>query len=173
MHSYQIAAVVVAVIAAVCDLRTRRIPNVLTFGTTLIAIAAHSYDSGWSGAGTALAGWAVGVAFFFPIFALGGMGGGDVKLLGALGAWLGPMAAVWVALFTGIAGGVMALCVAAFTGYLKRALTNIWGLLLFWRVVGVGPLPELTLSSHRGPRLAYAVPVFAGLVVTLWLGRVS
>ena len=40
---------------------------------------------------------------------------------------------------------------------------------MYWRVVGLRPAPELTLSTQQGPRLAYAVPVFAGLMVTIWL----
>jgi len=168
MNLYQSIAVAVAVIAVVWDLSTRRIPNPLTFGAALAAFAVAAVMGGWSGLGMSLAGWAVGVAFFFPIFALGGMGAGDVKLLGALGAWLGPAAVIWVALFAGIAGGVMAVVVALFSGYLKQAFTNIWSLLLFWRVVGIRPAPELTLSSQRGPRLAYAVPVLAGLICALW-----
>ncbi len=117
----------------------------------------------------ALAGWAVGVALFFPVFALGGMGAGDVKLLGAVGAWLGPLAAVWVALYSGIAGGVLGVIAALYSGYLGQAITNVSSLLMYWRIVGIKPAPELTLSTHRGPRLAYAVPVLAGLMVTVWL----
>ena len=97
------------------------------------------------------------------------MGAGDVKLLGALGAWLGPAAVVWVALFASIAGGVIALIVAIFAGYLTKAFENLWFLLMYWRIEGPKPAPEMTLSTHRGPRLAYAVPVLAGLVLTLWL----
>jgi hypothetical protein len=74
-----------------------------------------------------------------------------------------------VALYSSIAGGVMALVVAVFSGYLGQAFTNLWCLLMYWRIEGPRPAPELTLSSHKGPRLAYAVPVFAGLMVTLWL----
>ena len=48
----------------------------------------------------------LGVALFFPFFALGGMGAGDVKLLAALAAWLGPIDAVYMAIFTAMAGGV-------------------------------------------------------------------
>ena len=40
---------------------------------------------------------------------------------------------------------------------------------MFWRIEGLKAAPEMTLSSHSGPRLAYAVPVLAGLVLTLWL----
>ena len=63
----------------------------------------------------------------------------------------------------------MALIVAGFSGYLKQAYTNLFGLLMQWRVVGIRPVPELMLSTQQGPRLAYAVPVLAGLMVTLWL----
>lgn len=104
-----------------------------------------------------------------PIFALGGMGAGDVKLLAALGAWLGPGPIVWVALFSLVAGGVLGLLVALGHGYMTQALTNIWWMFRFWRAEGPKPVPELTLATHQGPRLAYAVPVFAGLMVTLWL----
>jgi prepilin peptidase CpaA len=169
MNLYQSFAIGVVLIAVVTDLKSRRIPNLLTLGAALTAVVVHGYVAGWSGIGMALAGWLVGAAFFFPIFALGGMGAGDVKLMAAVGAWLGPGAIVWVALYSSIAGGVMALVVAGFAGYLGQAFTNLWCLLMYWRIEGPRPVPELTLSSHRGPRLAYALPVFAGLMVTLWL----
>src|SRR5690606_20016960 len=119
---------------------------------------------GWS-----LAGWFVGVLFFLPIFALRGMGAGDVKLLAALGAWLGPGPIVWVALFSLVAGGVIGLLVALGYGYLTQALTNIWWMFTYWKAEGPKPVPQVTLATQKGPRLAYAVPVFAGLMVTLWL----
>jgi len=169
MNPNQIVAVGVVLVAVVWDLRTRRIPNVLTFGATVAALAVHWYFGGLDGAGRTVGGWAVGCAFFFPFFALGRMSAGDVKLLGAVGAWLGPMAAVWVALFTSIAGGVMGLILAAYAGYLRRAFENLWCLVMYWRIEGPRPVPELTLSSHKGPRLAYAVPVLAGLILTFWL----
>jgi prepilin peptidase CpaA len=169
MNLFQMIAIAVSVAAVAWDVTTRRIPNALTFGAAIAAVAVHGYLEGWTGLGAPLAGWLVGAALFFPFFALGGMGAGDVKLLAAVGAWLGPAAAVWVALFTGIAGGVMALVVAALSGYLTHALMNLFGLLAFWRAEGLRAAPNLTLSSNSGPRLAYAVPVLAGLVLTLWL----
>jgi prepilin peptidase CpaA len=168
MSSLEITTVCFALVAVAWDISTRRIPNVLTFGAALVALGAHGYLGGWNGLGMAAAGWAAGVALFFPVFALGGMGAGDVKLLGAVGAWLGPAAAVWIALYSGIAGGLMGLIVASYCGYLIQALTNVRSLLLYWRIVGLKPAPELTLSTHDGPRLAYALPIFAGLMVTIW-----
>ena len=169
MNVFQIAAIVLAIVAAGWDLKSRRIPNVLTFGATLAAIVAHGYVEGLPGIGWSVAGWLVGVAFFFPLFALGGMGAGDVKLLAALGAWLGPGATVWVALLSWLAGGVLGLVVALGYGYLTQAFANILWMFQYWRSEGPKPVPEVTLATHKGPRLAYAVPVFAGLVVTLWL----
>jgi prepilin peptidase CpaA len=169
MTVFQIIVIGIAAAAAVCDLATKRIPNVLTFGAAAVAMMVHGYVDGWSGAGTSALGWVVGVAAFFPFFALGGMGAGDIKLLGAIGAWLGPIAAVWVVLFSGIAGGVMGAIVALSAGYLSRAFRNLWVVLATWRIAGVAPAPELTLAANAGPRLAFAVPVFAGLVLTLWL----
>ncbi len=166
---YESAAFAIAVAAAVCDLHARRIPNLLTFGAAVAGIAIHGYYSGVSGATSASLGWLAGAAIFFPVFALGGMGAGDIKLLGALGAWLGPGAALMVALYTGIAGGLMALFIAGLSGYLRKAFTNIWLLLTYWRVSGIRPAPDLMLTTTKGPRLAYALPVLAGLVVTLWL----
>jgi prepilin peptidase CpaA len=162
-------AVGIALAACVTDLRSRRIPNALTFGTAAAALVYGAVTGGWAGFGSALLGWVIGAVVFIVPFALGGLGGGDVKLLAALGAWLGPMPAIWVALYTGVAGGIMALVVAIASGYLRKATANLSLLLMHWRVWGLRPLAEVSLEGSDGPRLAYALPIFAGLVTTLWL----
>jgi len=160
---------VVAGIACVCDLKTRRIPNLLTMGAAALALVFHTLGSGWNGAFLSASGIIVGLAIFFPLFMLGGMGAGDVKLVGALGAWLGPANALWTAVYGAIAGGVLALVVAVSSRYLWRALSNLRGLLFYWAVAGVRPMPALTLADARGPRLAYAIPISIGAVITVWL----
>ncbi len=165
----QVAALIIALAGCVTDLRHRRIPNVLTLGAAAGAFGYFLVGDGWSGLGWSVAGWAVGLAMFLPIFAMRGIGGGDVKLMAALGAWIGPGPAVWTALFAALAGGPLALVVAASRGYLGQAFSNVWGLLVFWRVAGFKPHPGLTLDNPGTPRLPYAVPILAGLVVTLWL----
>ena len=165
----QMVSLGLAVVACGWDLRTRRIPQVLTLGGAAAGVTYHLVMTGW-GAGVASAtGWLVGIAIFFVPFALGGLGAGDVKLLGAIGAWLGPMNVVWVGLYAGAAGGILAIFVALTHGYLFQAVGNVGVLLAYWRLNGVKPLPEITLEHSRGPRLAYAVPILAGLMVTLWL----
>jgi prepilin peptidase CpaA len=167
----QYAAMAIAALACVVDVRTRRIPNVLTLGGAAGALGYHMSAAGVAGVGWALGGWIVGLLMFLPLFALRGIGGGDVKLLAALGAWLGPGTAVWLALFSAVAGGPLALVVALSKGYLRQAFSNVWALLMFWRVAGVQPHPALTLDAPGAPRLPYAVPIAAGLAVTLWLRR--
>jgi prepilin peptidase CpaA len=158
----------VACVAVFFDVRARRIPNVLTFGAALAAVAYAGIHGGWAGIGTSAAGWLAGAALFFPFFALGGMGAGDVKLLAALGAWLGPGESVWVAMFAAMSGGVLGLVVALARGYLATAVANVWLMLMHWRTQGLGPVPGVTLNDSKSPRLAYAIPIAIGLVCTLW-----
>jgi prepilin peptidase CpaA len=169
MSAAQVMGLCLAAVACGCDLRTRRIPQVLTLGGATAALIFHLASGGWSAGAWSLAGWGVGIAIFLVPFALGGLGAGDVKLLGALGAWLGPTDALWLGLYTGVAGAILAVVVSLVSGYLPQALVNIRLLLTHWRVNGVKPLPTLTLEHARGPRLAYAVPILAGTMVTLWM----
>ena len=164
-----VAVAAVAITASVCDLKSRRIPNALTLGAPVVAIAMQAVLNGWHGVLLAASGWAVGVALFFPLFALGGMGAGDVKLLGAFGAWLGPMGALWTGLYGAVAGGIMALAVALARGYASTAMKNLGRLLRIWSVAGVQPVAGMTLDTAAGPRLPYALPLAAGVMVTLWL----
>jgi hypothetical protein len=62
----------------------------------------------------------------------------------------------------------MAIIVSLATGYLRKALSNMMLLLTHWRVAGLRALPEITLEGSKGPRLAYAIPIFAGTVVAIW-----
>jgi prepilin peptidase CpaA len=163
-----VVVLVVALIAVAFDVRTRRIPNWLTFGSALLALIYGAATAGLPGLGTAAAGWLAGAALFFPFFALGGMGAGDVKLLAALAAWLGPAESVWLAIFAAAAGGVLAFVVAVATGYLRTAFGNMFLMVMHWRTQGVTPVPGLTLADSKSPRLAYAIPIMIGVLCTLW-----
>ena len=165
----RIVALGVVVVAAVIDVRTRRIPNILTFGSTGAALLYALWMNGLHGLALSAGGWATGIAVFLPMFLLRGMGAGAVKLLGAVGSWLGPGAVLYAALYSALAGGVLALIVGAMHGYLGRALSNLWGLLTFWRTAGIQPLPGLTIDDAPGPRLAYGVAIAAGTFAAVWL----
>ncbi|MBA3884545.1 MAG: prepilin peptidase [Acidobacteria bacterium] len=169
MSILTISVAVVAAVACAIDLKERRIPNWLTFGAAFAGLVYQFATHGFMGLLSGGAGLLVGIAVFFLPFALGGLGAGDVKLVAALGAWLGPYEIVWLALYAAVAGAVLALALSLARGYLRQAVTNIWLLLMHWRIQGLKPLPELTIHQGRGPKLAYAVAIFAGTMVTIWI----
>lgn len=162
-------AIAVAIVACIFDLYHRRIPNALTFGAALAAIVIAVLTHGVSGLTTSLSGWLLGLAIWLPIYALGGMGAGDVKLMAAIGAWLGAGDAFYAALYAGIAGGVAAVLVATAHGCLRRTWSNVQMLMLHWRVAGFTPHGQLTLDTAASPRLAYAVPILIGTLMAIWV----
>ena len=164
-----LAALTIAAVACATDLKSRRIPNWLTFGASAIALLFHAWNGGVAGLQSSAGGWLLGVALFAPFFALRGLGAGDVKLLAALGAWLGPLTILFVAFYSMLSGGVLAMAVAIRAGYVRTAFRNIGGMLALWWTTGLRPVEGLTLTNGTAPKLAYAVPIFAGLMVTLWL----
>jgi prepilin peptidase CpaA len=170
MTAFDIGALLLAVGAAILDARTGRIPNVITVGGALAGLVAHATWPGGDGAAFSSIGALAGLLVFFPFFALRGLGGGDVKLMAALGAWVGWRAILGAALYAAVAGGVMAVIVALARGYLGEALGNIGRLARWWRAVGLRPEPSLTLEQSRGPRLPYALPILTGLLVSIWRG---
>jgi prepilin peptidase CpaA len=163
------AVLALGAIACVTDYRSRRIPNWLTFGASIAAFVFSVVSAGLSGLLASLSGWAVGAAVFLPVFALRGMGAGDVKLMAALGAWTGASSVIWVALYAAVAGGAFAIAITLLSGYFRTMLRNVWGLVMFWRVAGIQPHPQLTLATAAGPRLPFAFPITAGAVTMLWL----
>ena len=164
-------AAVVLLVGAACvfDLRERRIPNALTLGSAAAGLLFALLVHGPMGFGVAVLGWIVGCALFFPFFLLGGTGAGDVKLLAAIGTWVGPVLVCWVAIYAALAGGVLAVGVSARQGYLTQSFVNLWGLLTFWRAAGIRPMPGMTLRTAKSPRLPYALPIAAGALAALWL----
>jgi prepilin peptidase CpaA len=169
MTVVDIAVLSIAAVAAVIDLRNRRIPNWLTFGAAAAGLAFQVWVAGFSGFVSGAGGWLTGVAIFFLPFALGGLGAGDLKLVAGLGAWLGWQDTVWLALYTGAAGGILAVVASLASGYIRQAFSNVWLLMMHWRVAGLTPLPEMTIHHGTGPKLAYGVAILAGSMVTVWM----
>ena len=162
-------AATTALLACVTDVTTRRVPNVLTFGAALIGVAVHIMLSGPRGAMFAVIGWAIGLLLFLPLFALRGLGGGDVKLLAAFGAFVGPRLVVWTGLYGAIAGGLFAVVLTLGRGVFGRSVGNVRFILTQWRVAGVAPVDGFTLDNSASVRLPYALPLACGLLVALWL----
>jgi prepilin peptidase CpaA len=164
-----IAVVTLGAAATVFDWRTRRIPNGLTFGAAAVAVAFGLATGGLHGGVRSVTGFILGVLILLPFFALRAMGAGDVKLLAAFGAWLGPSLVGWVAVYGAIAGGVVAVPMLMWRGRMRATLVNMWSLLLHWRLSGFKPHPVLTLDNPEAVRMPYALPIALGALATLWL----
>ena len=116
-----IAVVAVGTVATAIDLRTRRVPNALTFGTGAAGLALAFLEGDGLGA-AAIIGGLIGLALMLPGYLFGATGGGDVKLLAAFGTLLGPRDTLTAFLAMALAGGVLALIVIAHRG--RAALVN-------------------------------------------------
>jgi prepilin peptidase CpaA len=101
-------AAFICVMAAATDLVKFKVYNALTFPALAAGLLTSTLIGGWIGLAQSLAGAAAGFSVLVLFFAMGGVGAGDVKLLTALGAWLGPVMTIETALAAVIAAGVYA-----------------------------------------------------------------
>lgn len=154
-------------LAAWSDVRTLRIPNVISLGGAVLGLGAGAAMHGWQGAALAAAGWSAGLAVMLPLYALRTMGAGDIKLVAMTGAFFGFPSVFGAVLSVLIAGGVFALLVSAARGRLAETFGNVSLLALRSLTPGSMESPrqavaEIPVSGH----LPYAVPILAG--TTAW-----
>jgi len=119
MHSFAWwPTVVVVVLATLTDLRNRTIPNWLSLPFLLLGLIVPAWLHGWQGFAQSLEGFGLGALVYGFLSWFGGMGMGDVKLVAAIGAWIGPHQVLFAMLLIAMAGGLMALSWAA-VGYFQ------------------------------------------------------
>jgi prepilin peptidase CpaA len=160
------------VMAIDADVRVRRIPNVLVLLvlSTGLALNVIGPDNGRAGPlaqfpgalglGSALLGVLVGLALFLPLHLVRAMGAGDVKLLAALGAFLGSIEIINVALFVLIAGGVLAVARMLWSGTSRRVLSNV-----MLALSGLGSGKQLfDPATQSVDRMPYALAFAGGLL---------
>jgi prepilin peptidase CpaA len=166
---YPIAASLCAIAGAAVDVKSRRIPNLLTGPSLLFGVLLHGLVDGWHGLLSSLAAGLVCGLIFLVFYLAGGMGAGDVKLIFAVGAIAGLPNVPHLLIYTAIAGGVMGLIVAVKRGRLKEIVSNVGSLTAHHSQAGLTPHPELNVRNVNTLRLPYGLAIAAGSTLTLWL----
>lgn len=164
------------------DVRTRRIPNQLVLMGSLTGLALNTFlpagagffseTAGAVGFFASLGGAAVGLATLLPLYAMGTMGAGDVKLMAMVGAFLGPEATIGAALLSLLAGGLLAIAIALWTGTFARVMQNTYYLLLHAIVrafAGTGVRIDKPVTPTS--KLAYAIAIMSGTGLDILLTR--
>jgi prepilin peptidase CpaA len=118
------------VLAALVDARTRRIPNAVTVPMSALGLSFGALGTGDATLGASAAGFVLGLLLMLPGHALGATGAGDVKLMAAVGALVGPADVVYAFLWTALAGGMLAVVVALSRGRLSATLAGTGRLLM-------------------------------------------
>ncbi len=166
---------IVLAAAVYADLRERRIPNALivlglAVATLLAAIKQLDWlpgpDLGATSFITMLLGLVIGLSIGFALFAAGAIGAGDGKLLGVIGAFLGPWGVVSAVMYGGMAGGLMALVQAARRHTLIPVLLRTRDLGL--HLVSFGRAGERwSIDSPGAAAIPFAVPLAVGAFLGL------
>jgi prepilin peptidase CpaA len=159
-----VLVIILVTLAAIIDVRSQRIPNYLTLPSCGIGIMYHVLISGTNGLMFSFTGLVLGMCLLLFFYLLGGMGAGDVKLMGAIGALLGWEGVLRAFLFSAIIGGLYSIVAMAKAHVLREFFKNIWGTLkgfLLTQTVSYIPL-NCKLRLHYG--LAIAIGTIASLI---------
>ncbi len=155
-------AVLLAVAAAIFDLRQHRIPNWLTYPGIILGFVFRGAVLGWKGLATALVGCLLAGGVMFLFFMVRAMGAGDVKIMAAIGAFVGPGSAAEVLLATAICGGVLAIGYALYRKRMISTLKNLASVLRFHAWAGVQAHPEVNLDNPAALRMPYGLAIALG-----------
>ena len=156
-------------ISLLTDLQRQKIPNAVTFPTMVLAVGYHSVSSGLSGFSFSAAGLALAFALFIVPYLLGGMGAGDVKLMGAAGAIFGPKGISIASILVVLAGGVYGLILFAMhPRYTLSFLRRLWG--TFRTFVLTKQLVLIPRGiDEKQPVVRYAIPIALGALGYLFM----
>jgi len=157
---------VVLVIAAWIDGRELRVPNWITYPMVLAGLIYSTSVGGWGGLGDGIIGMSAGLLCLLPLYAVGGMGAGDVKLMAGVGAWLGWKVTVAAFCVSTIVGAVMAVFMALRRHSFQKHYDNFMMILIEWMQVR-DPRKLAEIAAARKPQmllLPYGIPICIGSI---------
>ena len=155
-------AVLLSVIAGWTDFRSRRIPNWLTYSGLLTALVLRFAVLGWVGLKSGTVGLLVAGGIFLILFVMGAMGGGDLKLMACVGAWVGSGQVVAILLAAALAGGVLAIFYVFFRQGVRTTFWNLFELIRFRLTFGLQPHPMLNVREAGTVRVPFGVAIAMG-----------
>jgi prepilin peptidase CpaA len=178
---FLVSVVVFTLVAAVCDFRTRKIPNKLTVPFFVLGLLFHVVFYGWAGPETrgvfevglrsALSGFAIGFGTLLALWLIGGGGGGDVKLMGALSVWLGFTLTLYVMIVSTLFVMFGTLTMMAWNLIQRGPWSTKKRYIGSDKPTATGSKPKETTTEDRQKRriMAYAIPVaLATWTVLVW-----
>jgi prepilin peptidase CpaA len=158
----------VVAIAGAFDIRTNRIPNWLTYPSAIAGLVGWSVGQGVPLA-SAVVGFLVGLVPFLAAYASGWMGGGDVKLMAAVGAMRGFPFVAYAMLYSLFAGALLAILFLIWRDQLRSALADLWRFIRETLTPGMIPAPLATL----GGTVPFGVAICFGTLLSIALELTS
>ncbi|RZA07075.1 MAG: hypothetical protein EOP11_08690 [Proteobacteria bacterium] len=166
MEQLSAVAFALSLFGGMHDLLTRRIPNWFTFPAMLAGLIAQGYFLGFSGLVDGAGGLALAMLCFFPMYALGYMGAGDVKLLMVVGAWMGVRPCLHVMLASIFLGAIFALGEVIYRGRLLAVVKNTYS---FLRSFAVPALSVEKLKVDERRKFAFGVCIAGAVALVIYL----
>jgi prepilin peptidase CpaA len=150
---------------ALLDWRSRRLPNWLTIPGLLLGIAVHTAIGGWHGMLFALEGAGVAMLLLLTPVLIRVLGAGDWKLMGAVGAFLGPVLVLFVLFGSILGAGLMAILQMVYSHRVMETFRNMKVLVRGFWAFGLKPNPEMSIDNPARMKLPFGVAVAAATLV--------
>lgn len=167
-HVDLVFPLLLSLVMAAWDLKSRRIPNYLTFGGALAGLGFQLGFHGLPGLLDGFAGLGLGFILLLVPYLMGGMGAGDVKASAALGAWLGLHRAFLLFIYMGICGGVIILVVWLWQRQLLAGLQQGWHFLLNWLLCQTFDAKPPRPVSLKSGSIPYGAAMALGMLMLCW-----
>lgn len=166
----------VILVSLITDLKSRKIFNIVTLPAILLGliinaviffIQSHTLISILNGLLFSLQGFGIAIIVFFVLYAFGWFGGGDAKLMGAIGAFMGYAFTYWCILYTLVAGGICAffLIIEDIAGKKRKSQIVIFFISLKDKILYNAPL--IFPDKHKAATFTYSVAIVMGFIATL------
>ncbi|HBO43352.1 MAG TPA: prepilin peptidase [Planctomycetaceae bacterium] len=156
----------ILIVAAIIDGWKLKVPNWITFPMVISGWAFSTYMFGWEGLLSSLIGTAVGLGLLLPLYAIGGMGAGDVKLLAGVGAWVWGWITLFAFCFSAVIGGLIAVGMVLYQKRAQHHVGQFWAILTeIWVVRDPNQLSAMAAERKSSMLLLpYGIPIAIGTI---------